>query len=239
VGHRVVKSRRPVRGTPVTGRIGIRPSGRNEAHYAGGGRRTVGRRPGGAGFQRRWCRPGVDRGRVGEQQEHGGVGQRSQRQADHGEGVQRGRTPVRPGRRLTNAQFTTPQRIRSRRRCPTCWASVRTMASPRSPVGSGPCRTRGRRRTDCRSEDCAARASRAGSEVFGDQSTSANGTSVTRSDHAGVVPRSIRAGRPDPGLGCPSPRDGPPACRPGCCVAPLTDHLLGCRIRATRSRGAR
>ena len=32
-------------------------------------------------------------------------------------------------------------------------------------------------------------------------STSANGTSVTRGDHAGVVPRSIRAGRPDPGAG--------------------------------------
>ena len=35
-----MKSRRPVRGTPVTGRIRIRPSGRNEAYLAGGGRRT-------------------------------------------------------------------------------------------------------------------------------------------------------------------------------------------------------
>ena len=113
---------------------------------------------------------GCDRGRVGQQQEqHGGVGQRSQRQADHGEDVQRVRTPVRPGRRLTTGQFPTPRRIRSRRRCPTCWASVRTMASPRSPVGPGRCRTRGRRRTDWRSGDCAARAGRAGSEVFGDQ----------------------------------------------------------------------
>ena len=114
---------------------------------------------------------GCDRGRVGQQQEqHGGVGQRSQRQADHGEDVQRVRTPVRPGRRLTTGQFPTPRRIRSRRRCPTCWASVRTMASPRSPVGSGRCRTCGRRRIDWRSGGLrVARAGRAGSEVFGDQ----------------------------------------------------------------------
>ena len=235
-----MKSRRPVRGTPVTGRIRIRPSGRNEAHLAGGGRRTgwaagrvvVGFSGGGPA--------GCDRGRVGQQQEqHGGVGQRSQRQADHGEDVQRVRTPVRPGRRLTTGQFPTPRRIRSRRRCPTCWASVRTMASPRSPVGPGRCRTRGRRRTDWRSGDCAARAGRAGSEVFGDQFHQ-------RERDIGDPRRPCRGGaaqnRGGPsrsgGWGCSSLRDGPPACLPGCCGAPLTDHLLGCRIRATRSRAS-
>ena len=147
---------------------------------------------------------GCDRGRVGQQQEqHGGVGQRSQRQADHGEDVQRVRTPVRPGRRLTTGQFPTPRRIRSRRRCPTCWASVRTMASPRPRwVRAGVVPAAAVGLIGGRGTAPPGRAA-LGRRCSAISSTSANGTSVTRGDHAGVVPRSIRAGRPDPRAGLP------------------------------------
>jgi hypothetical protein len=179
---------------------------------------------------------GRDRGRLGQQREqHGGVGQRSQRRADHGEGVQRVRTPVRPGRRLTTAQIpTTPRRIRSRRRArPAGRRSARwPHHGPRWVPGR--CRTRGRRRIDWRSGGL----SRPGRTALGGRcsaisSTSVNGTSVTRGDHAGVVPRSIRAGRRDPGAGLLVAARWSPPCLPECCGAPLTDHLLGCRIRAT------